>query len=167
MVLMFTLSAVSFEAQSVQTSAEREKSEKAEENKKLARRYFGELLNQGKIEVADEILAADLIVHPPGSSESLRGLENFKQLIRGFRQAIPDIQFTEEAIMADGDRVAVQIRFSGTHTGAEWMGLAPKGGRVSINGVDVFRVAGGKIQELWIYFDTRTYLAQLKGETGS
>jgi predicted ester cyclase len=63
-----------------------------------------------------------------------------------FRDAFPDVTVVIDELVADGDRVAVATTFTGTHEG-ELMGMAPTGKRVSVTGIDIVRVAGGRIVE--------------------
>ncbi len=62
---------------------------KEEENKAIARRAFEEVWSQGKLDVIDEIYAADFIYQAP--TGEIRGLEGFKQLITMYRNAFPDL----------------------------------------------------------------------------
>ncbi len=116
-----------------------------EENKALVRRYFEEVLNKGNLALLDEIFASDSVWRPIGLPE-MRGVEARRQFITGIRAAYPNIHFTIEEMMAEGDKVVLRWTDSGTQTG-EWMGIAPTGKRVDGIGASIFRVSGGKIVE--------------------
>jgi predicted ester cyclase len=69
-----------------------------------------------------------------------------KQFFTTFRDAFPDVSVEIDELVAEGDRVAVATTFTGTHEG-ELMGVSPTGRRVSVTGIDMVRVAGGRIVE--------------------
>ncbi|MEA2422435.1 MAG: hypothetical protein QOF55_1534 [Thermoleophilaceae bacterium] len=111
----------------------------------LVRRLHAELLAARDTAVVDEFFAEGFVSHnnPPGFPP---GVEGVKQFFATFRDAFPDVTVAIDELVADGDRVAVATTFTGTHEG-ELMGLAPTGRRVSVTGIDVVRVSGGKIVE--------------------
>ena len=94
---------------------------KEEENKAIVRRIFEEVWNQGKLDVIDDIYAADFVDHMPGSPD-IHGPEGFKQFVNMYRTAFPDIKFTIEDQIAEGDKVVNRFTFTGTHKG-ELMGI--------------------------------------------
>jgi predicted ester cyclase len=77
-----------------------------------------------------------------------------------FQSAFPDLRYTIENIIADGDMVAERMRFEGTHRG-DFQGLPPTGMRVSFTGMQISRMSGGKIVELWGEFDALGMMQQL------
>lgn len=83
-----------------------------EKNKDIVRR-FTEELNKGNIAIMDELLAPDF-VYP---ALQLRGLESYKQFETVTRKAFPDLHDTIEDIIAEGDKVCVRAKVTGTHTG--------------------------------------------------
>ncbi len=130
----------------------------AEENKALLRRYIEEVWNQGKLDVIDEILAADYILHFPAGD--IRGPEGYKQFVIMYRTAFPDIQFTVDDQIAEGDKVVTRFTITGTHKG-EFMGIPPTGVQVTVTGIVFDRNAGGKILEGWANNDALGMLQQL------
>ena len=74
--------------------------------------------------------------------------------------AFPDIQYTVEALLAEGDKVVVRWTARGTHTG-ELMGIPPTGKQVTVTGVNIGRVANGRIVEEWGEFDMMGMMQQL------
>ena len=65
-------------------------------------------------------------------------------------------------VVAEGDRAAVATTIEGTHEG-ELLGMAPTGRRVSVTGIDLVRVADGRIVEHRGLTDTVGLLRQLGG----
>ena len=132
----------------------------AEDNKALVRRWFEELFNEAKLDVADEIVTPDHVSHDTSTPEHPPGPEGNRQLVNLVRGAFPDGRITIEDLVAEGDRVAVRWTFCGTHRG-EFMGVAPTGKEVEMGAMDLFRVAGGKIAETWSNVDMMTMMRQL------
>ncbi len=119
----------------------------SEENKALFRRTYEELLNQGHLAVADELIAPDFINHeaPPGRE---RGPESMRGLAIMLRTAFPDLHFTIEELVAEGDVVAGRLTMSGTHEGP-LMGMPPTGRSVRQDHMHFVRFREGKAVEHW------------------
>jgi len=97
-----------------------------EENKAHYRRTLEEVFNQGNFALVDDLVAPDFLNHevPPGMNN--RGPESTRQVVRMLRTAFPDLHFTIEELVAEGDTVAGRVRMSGTHLGP-FQGIAPTG----------------------------------------
>ena len=132
----------------------------AQENKPLARRWVEGLFNEGDLDVADEILTPDFVLHVPFEPRELRGPEAVKQFISAYRQAFPDGHTTIEDQIAEGDMAVNRWRVTATHEG-EFQGIAPTGKRVEVTGIDVVRIAEGKLAEGWVELDALAWLQQL------
>lgn len=134
----------------------------AEENKALVRRVY-ETLNQalstGNLAVLDEVIARDAVDHNPGPGQA-PGLEGIKKAFGEFIVAFPDLHFTVEDMIAEGDKVAIRISTRGTHKGP-FLGVPPTGKQVTQTGIDVLRIAGHKVVERWGEFDQLGLLQQL------
>jgi steroid delta-isomerase-like uncharacterized protein len=130
------------------------------ENEALAERFHMELLQQGNLAVADEIIAPDFVIHSSGLLPPLqRGPAGAKQLALMIRNIFSDVRLTQEDMISAGDKVVIRWSASGTHTG-EVLGIAPTGKRMTLTGIDVFRIADGKLVELWPYWDQGGLLQQ-------
>lgn len=130
----------------------------AEQNKTIARRYFEDVWNRGDLAAIDVIVASNAAGHAAGLS--LAGTGVLRQRVTDTRVAYPDLRFTVEDVFAENDRVLVRWTFSGTHTGS-YMGYPGTGRSVSVTGMNVFRLAGGRIVELWTNGDDLGELQQL------
>lgn len=131
-----------------------------EANKTLVRQYLEEVVSQGSMAAADQLVAADVIFSSPYTPEPTRDLASFKQMIAGLHAAFPDMRLVEEEAVAEGDKVMSRWVVRGTHTG-EFMGLAPTGRQFAITGMSIYRIAGGKIAEGWVNDDSLGMLQQL------
>ena len=130
-----------------------------EANKAIARRVYEEIWNQGNLELADELYAADYVRHDP-VSPGIQGSEGFKQLVAAYRAAFSDLQFTVEDQVAEGDRVVNRFTVTGVHTG-EFNGIPPTGVEGSLKGISIHRIADGRIAETWITSDQLGMMQQL------
>src|SRR5258705_13618263 len=130
-----------------------------EENKALVRRWFA-AFSSGDVAVVDDLYAADVVDHSPAVPNQAPGREGIKQLVTSFRAAYPDLAFTVEDLIADGDKVASRWTARGTNTGA-FMGMPPTGKQVTISGILITRVAGGTMVESWVNFDALGMMQQL------
>ena len=115
----------------------------AEENKTIARRLQEEVFGQGNLQVVDELLASDYVSHAPGDPEQRRGVEDIKHIVRTYRSAIPDLTYTVEEQVAEGDMVVTRWTARGTHQG-EFMGIAPSGNRIEVSGMSMDRISGAR-----------------------
>lgn len=132
-----------------------------DENKKLALRPHREVFNHGNLAAADEIFAPDFVWHSPGIPPDLpKGPEGVKRFAAGLRTAFPDYQLTAEDTVAEGDRVVNRWVMRGTHRG-EFMGVPATGKQLTVSGIDIFRIAGGKIVENRQELDVLGLLQQL------
>ncbi len=131
----------------------------SEENKALIQRFVEEAFNRGNLDVADEIYAPNFISHEPTGPEE-RSPEYVKQFVNTYRTAFPDGHTTIENLIAEGDEVAYRWTFRGTHQG-ELMGITPTGKEVTITGITIDSISGGRIAEEWNNFDQLGMLQQL------
>ena len=128
-----------------------------EDNKANVRRGF-EAVNQKNLAVFDELLTPDVVFH--SASTTMQGLEAYKQLLSVSVTAFPDLQFTIEDMIAEGDTVMVRYTTRGTHQGT-FRGIPPTGKQVSGTGMFIDRLVNGKAVEQWINGDDLGLLQQL------
>lgn len=129
------------------------------EAKAVVQRYYDEVLNAGKIDVLDEIAAEDYIENDPFPGQG-NGRADLKARAALLLAAFSPLSFSLEDVIAEGDRVAVRWRSSGTHSG-EFLGIPPTGRDYTINGIDIVRVADGRLAEHWHVVDQFSQMQQL------
>ena len=130
-----------------------------EENKALVRRLVEEVWNKGNLAVVNELLATDYVFHHPTGTD-FHGPEEYKQLVSEVRSAFPDIHFTIDDIVAEGDKVVYRWSLSATHKG-EFRGIQSTGKKVAIWAIGIERIYGGKFVEGWERYDTLGLMRQL------
>ena len=131
-----------------------------EENKEISWRLQEEVFGQGKLESVDELVAPDYVSHAPGDPELSRGPEDIKQIVRAYHSAFPDINFTVEKQVAEGDMVVTRWIVRGTHRG-EFMGIPPSGRRIEVSGMSMDRISGGRIVENWNNWEALEMMRQI------
>ncbi|MDX1664759.1 MAG: ester cyclase [Candidatus Promineifilaceae bacterium] len=131
----------------------------SEQNKALDRRLYTEYWNQNKVDVLDELFAADVVNHelPEGLPS---GIEGTRAYLGAFLAAFPDVHMTVEKQLAEGDTVVTLWSATGTHT-ADLMGIPATGKEAHVTGIDVHRFEDGKIVEAWGEFDELGLMQQL------
>jgi steroid delta-isomerase-like uncharacterized protein len=102
----------------------------------------------------------------PGYVEHVReqgpdpGVGGLLAVVRAIRAAVPDARGVVEDVLVDGDRVALRHAHHGTHTGP-FLGLPPTGTRFAFQGIEIFRLADGRIAESWHVDDNLRLMQQL------
>jgi steroid delta-isomerase-like uncharacterized protein len=130
-----------------------------EQNKAVARRYYDEVLNQGHLSVLDDIAAEDYVENDPFPGQG-NGRTDFKARVATLLTAFSPCIFTIEDVVAEGDRVVVRWHSSGTHSGA-FLGMPPTNRDYTIAGIDIHRLANGRMAEHWHVVDQLSQLQQL------
>ena len=118
----------------------------AEQNKAVVRRVFDDLFSRGRYEAIDQIYTRDCIVHHRGQFFTL---DQAVTEGKGWRSAAPDLRMTADQMTAQGNMVTVQWTAMGTNTGRGNGLMKPTGKHILIRGTSQFRVANGKIAEVW------------------
>jgi predicted ester cyclase len=134
-----------------------------QQNLATTRQIFANVCNSKDIDTAhqaiDTYFSKDFRVNrtPPGITPTIEGTKRWKiKVIEGF----PDYHTQIEDEFADGDRVVIRWRSSGTHLG-EFQGIAPTGRKITVTGITISRYADGQIAESWVGFDTQDLMRQL------
>jgi steroid delta-isomerase-like uncharacterized protein len=133
-----------------------------EANKLIGRLVLEEMWGNGRLELADELYAPDYVDHVgkgPEPSE-VKGVEGIKQAVVAFRTAFPDLSYTVEDEIAEGELVVARFSARGTHRGA-FLGVEATGREVTYTGIDINRVRNGRIVESWVQYDALALLQQL------
>jgi len=133
----------------------------AKEIKALERRWFEES-NKGKaagMTVINELHATDYVFHS-GTGKDIRGLKDYKQFMSETYRAFPDLHVTIDDLVVEGDKVAIRWTMTGTHKG-EIEGISPTNKKITIRGISIERVVGGKFVETWERYDTLGFMQQL------
>jgi predicted ester cyclase len=126
-----------------------------EENKEIVRRIYEDCLNRGAMELLPQLVSGDYI-----GVRGERGPSAFANNVAALRRGFPNIRFTIEDLIAEGDRVAVRWTWQGTHTGI-FNGVSPTQKEVSNEGIVIYQLRGDKIVRTWIQTDRLGVLQEI------
>jgi steroid delta-isomerase-like uncharacterized protein len=126
-------------------------------NKAVYRCFMDEVVNTQQLDRIPDYIAADMIKHTPGLSAGAAGL---RQDFESFFRAFPDMQFTVEDVVVEGNKVAARYYWTGTHQG-DFVGVAATGKQVTVTGLDLWQLRDGKCIEHWNQEDALGLLQQL------
>jgi len=129
-------------------------------NKVIVRRLYEEVWNKHKPELIPEIIAPSHALHDPNAAGSSIGPEAYQRQYSALVNAFPDLRFSIEDVISEGDKVVVSWTISGTHKG-EFMGVAPTGKKVSVDGVTINHLGNGKIMDSYVNWDALGLLRQI------
>jgi predicted ester cyclase len=135
---------------------------RAQENETLARRFRQEIWKPGNLAIADEICGSEAVIHvsDPLTPKLEKGPQGLKQIVTMYLTTFPDAECTIEDVVVEGDKVVARWIGRGTHRG-QLGALTPTGRSVVVTGIEIHRIAGGKIQETWMNWDALGLLQQL------
>jgi steroid delta-isomerase-like uncharacterized protein len=129
-----------------------------EANKAIIRRLYEEE-NKGNVDIVDELMSPDFVIHGDALNPHQKGLEPLKASVIATREAFPDLVVTVEDMVAYGDKVVVRLRWTGTHSKG-FMGLPATGKRMSWTAIATNRFENGRIVERWFNSDAFSLLQQ-------
>jgi steroid delta-isomerase-like uncharacterized protein len=119
-----------------------------------------EAFNADDVDACVALIAPDLIMNLAGLPDPLRGRETWREGFMLIKRAFPDLHAELDDLVAAGDRVALRLTFTGTHSG-EYLGFEPTERRVRYVSHEFYRIADGLIAEEWICSDNATLFRQL------
>ena len=132
----------------------------SEQNKMRMRRAINEVWNGENFTAVNELVTSDVVLHLSRPGDEIHGREGVSQFYAELHAAFPDIHFTIEDQLADGDKVVTRWICRGTHKG-EFQGMPPTGKQINVTGIDIDRIADGKVVECWPVMDELGMLQQL------
>ena len=130
-----------------------------EKNKTTMRRIIIELVNQGNLALAEELIAPDYVYRSPGSPEH-HGPDGMRDLVSSYRTAFPDLQIEIQEMIAEGDKVVTLYTIHGTHQG-DLEGIPPTGKQMATPAIIISTFRDGKLAEEYEVIDTLDMLTQL------
>lgn len=129
-------------------------------NREIVERFV-QAMNARDFQVLDDLVAPDVVRHSPSTpGVSVTNLEEFKDFLRQDFAAVPDAEQTIRTMVAEGDRVAVRMTYSGTQTGP-WGPFPASGNRIELDFAGFLRLVEGRITEIWAVWDNVDALTQL------
>jgi predicted ester cyclase len=124
----------------------------------IVERMFDEIINNGQLDVADELFAEDYVDHGPMGDVS--GREAFKTMVGQWRSAVPDVHCEVDNFIVDGDNIAWIVRTTGTHTG-DGLGFPATGKSFQTVSANIGRLRDGQAVEHWAEQGMFPFLVQI------
>lgn len=124
----------------------------AEANKRIVRRLFEDGINRGRFELVDELVSPSFV-----GATGERGPSAFSKAVAGLRSAFPDIHYTLEDVIAEGNRVVVRWTWTGTHRNP-YRGFHPTHKQVKNTAIAIFELEGEKLTRAWLENDRLGFL---------
>ena len=118
----------------------------ATENNKDIMNRFVQFINTADEKLATELVSTDAIFYVPGSPEPMRGPSGYLAIIGMMRGGFPDIQWTLEEMIAEGEKVAARFTMRGTHQGT-FFGVPATGKKIAVSAMNFYRLSGGQFVE--------------------
>lgn len=129
-----------------------------EDNKNLVRRLV-DVVNTGEFDKMDELTTVDIVLHH-AADRDITPREMYKQSFAMSHRAFPDMHMVVDDLFAEGDKVACRWTLSGTHK-SEYQGIPPTNKKIVFSGNNIFRIADGKVAEIWSRYNTLGLMQQL------
>ena len=130
-----------------------------ETNKSVIRR-FTEFVNTASERLAKELVAPEAVLHVSGRTERIRGPAGYLATIAMMRRGFPDINWTLEEMIAEGDKVAARFTLRGTHRGS-FYGVPATGETIQVQAMAFYRLSSGQIVEEYGERDVLGMLQQI------
>jgi len=129
------------------------------DNAAIIQRFTDDVINQGRYEVCDEIVAEDFLELDPLPGQR-QGREGLKEAIAMMRSAFPDIHWVTDESISSGDKVVTRFTWTGTHRGP-FLGIPATGRPVTVKGVVIDRLVNSRMTDSRILMDTFSLMMQL------
>ena len=129
------------------------------ENKAVITAFLEDVINDGRLERADDLVALDFVELDPLLGQQ-QGREGLKAVIGGMRAAFPDMHWVMDEMIAEDDRVVTRFTWTGTHRGT-FLGIPATGKGVTVKGVVIDQLAAGRMAKSRILMDTMGLMQQL------
>ena len=126
-----------------------------DQNKKLVERLYRDCINAGNLELTEELIGQDFI-----GSRGEKGPSEYARTIATVRQGFPDVRFTVEDLIAEGDRVVARWKMNGTQLGP-FAGFPASEKVVTQTAIVIYQIRDAKIVRAWLQPDSLGLLQQI------
>ncbi|GAB3790770.1 hypothetical protein GCM10028818_61290 [Spirosoma horti] len=116
-----------------------------EDNKRIMNRFL-EFINSASENLAHELISPNAVFYVPGRPEPLRGPAGYLSLVGIMRSGFPDIQWSLEDMVSEGDSIAARFIMRGRHQG-NFMGIPPTDKPIQVQAMSFYRLSNGQFIE--------------------
>ncbi len=131
----------------------------SDQNKATVRRFLEQVWGEGNTALLSDLVDVNIADHNPMPGQA-PGVDGQRQAVNLFHSAFKDVRANIEYLIAEGDKVVDHWTVSATHNG-DFMGIPSTGKSIRLTGTDIFRLADGKIVEIWHVEDIAGLMQQL------
>lgn len=133
-----------------------------ETNAATIRAFYADLWEQGDLSRLSALMHEE-VAFQGTFGQVMRGHDAFAAYVRSVRLAFSEYRCDVRDLLAQDDRVAARVGFSGRHEAGPFLDFPPTGRNLAWEGVGFFRLEAGRIRHLWVMGDMLGLLGQLKG----
>jgi steroid delta-isomerase-like uncharacterized protein len=128
-------------------------------NKAVYQRFIQEVFNEGRLDMLEQLLSPSYVNKdaPPGTPPNAEGI---KQVVANLRTAFPDLKFTIEDLVGEGDKVCARLTLTGTHRGV-FFDIPPTGKTISVKEMTMIHFVDGRMVASWVLNDMLGLMNQL------
>ena len=124
-------------------------------NKEIIRNLYENILNNRKTELLNDIIFPDYV-----GIGGVKGVTGFSNAVSSVVAGFPDIKWTIEDILSEGDKVVVRWHWNGTNT-APFRGIPASNKKVTDNAIVIYQLKDGKVTNSWLQSDRLGVLTQI------
>lgn len=128
-------------------------------NKEIMEQFI-RFINTADKTIGEPIISPDVVFYAPTSPEAMHGFESYMGVLAMMRGAMPDVHWTAEEMISEGNKIMVRFKMEGTNTG-DFMGMPATGRKVCVTAMNIYEFADGKIVREHGLPDLFTMLIQL------
>lgn len=125
----------------------------------IAENYVN-VLNEHRLDLFPTLFSEDYLLE--STAGTFDGLGAVTGIMSALFDAVPDLQYSIDEILVDGDSFVLRYSYTGTHVG-ELFGFPGTGDIIHCTGLEIDRVEGGRIVETQNFTDLHCLLTQLAG----
>jgi len=134
------------------------------DTREIARSYFERLINRHDLGFIPTLFDPAISFHDPAiiPGGQVSGHDGVHRFFTTFFQVFPDVHFNIDDLFVEGEKAAIRFTWTGTHR-ARFLGIDITERHVTVPGIDIFHVSGGRIAEVQVAFDRLELIEQLGG----
>jgi len=126
-------------------------------NKELINVFTEDFWNKHNLDTYEKYFTKDFVAH---YADGDHNYEQYKGICQAYFTAFPDLHITTNDLIAEGDKVTKVWTANCTHNG-ELMGIPATGKQIEVKGIEVLRIADGKVAENWVSMDNLGMMQQI------
>jgi Predicted ester cyclase len=128
-------------------------------NRDLSNRFIEEVINGRKLSLIDETVAEDF-VYIDSTIGTVKGRDSLKEMLTRMFSSFPDLVWTVEQYISEGDTIVTHYSVTGTQDG-EYRSIPAMHKKITVQGVSINKIIDGKLAETRMLRDDLGLMRQL------